>query len=445
MILLLLACSPDPKPAVVSYHQDIAPLLQEHCVSCHSPGKIAPFSLDNYATASAMGAAMLASVEAGTMPPWLARNTEECSPERPFADDLRLSEADVALLRDWVDAGTPEGDAAAATVLPDPPALEVQDPDGSFLFPVEHWVEGEQDEFVCFVIDPGNTEPLWVTEAQLVPSNNRVAHHGLVMMAMQGPSSEWEDPSSFSCFNNPPGTHYLVSTWTPGAVPNRVPEGTGMLMPAGARIVVQMHYHPTGEGPEVDQSTLQLKWTDQQPQWEAAQALVGNYDDLEDDGSGLQPGPNDEVQSPEFRIPAGSSDHVESMLYRQNFPLDFPIYSVGTHMHYVGTDMKIDLVNADGSEECLVQTPAWDFNWQRSYSYDVAIEDLPVISDQEGLKFRCTYDNSMGNPFVVKALAEQGLSEPHDVYLGEQTLDEMCLGIFGILAPPGIFNQLFGG
>lgn len=67
-----------------------------------------------------------------------------------------------------------------------------------------------------------------------------------------------------------------------------------------------------------------------------------------------------------------------------------------------------------------------------------------MISDQESLKFRCTYDNSLANPFVARALAEQGLTEPQDVYLGEQTLDEMCLGIFGILAAPGIFDQLFG-
>jgi hypothetical protein len=38
----------------------------------------------------------------------------------------------------------------------------------------------------------------------------------------------------------------------------------------------------------------------------------------------------------------------------------------------------------------------------------------------------------MGNQFVQSALAEQGLSAPRDVRLGEATLDEMCLGIFGL-------------
>ena len=43
----------------------------------------------------------------------------------------------------------------------------------------------------------------------------------------------------------------------------------------------------------------------------------------------------------------------------------------------------------------------------------------------------------------IRALEEQGLKQPLDVQLGEQTLNEMCLGIFGILAPPGTIEQLF--
>jgi hypothetical protein len=35
---------------------------------------------------------------------------------------------------------------------------------------------------------------------------------------------------------------------------------------------------------------------------------------------------------------------------------------------------------------------------------------------------------------AVKALAEKKLSSPVDVFLGEQTLDEMCLGAFTFLA-----------
>jgi hypothetical protein len=46
---------------------------------------------------------------------------------------------------------------------------------------------------------------------------------------------------------------------------------------------------------------------------------------------------------------------------------------------------------------------------------------------------KCTYDNTLGNPKVVQALKEQGLSQPKDVSLGETTLDEMCLGAYEVI------------
>jgi hypothetical protein len=50
----------------------------------------------------------------------------------------------------------------------------------------------------------------------------------------------------------------------------------------------------------------------------------------------------------------------------------------------------------------------------------------------KGANRSAEYDNSMENQFVVNALKQQGLSAPRDVYMGETTLDEMCLGAFGI-------------
>ena len=105
-------------------------------------------------------------------------------------------------------------------------------------------------------------------------------------------------------------------------------------------------------------------------------------------------------------------------------------------MHYVGRDMAIHLRRTSPREgepeqECLIQTPAWDFNWQRGYRYDAELEELPVARQGDTYLMRCRYDNSLDNPFVREALREQGLSDPRDVHLGEGTLDEMCLGAFG--------------
>jgi hypothetical protein len=104
-------------------------------------------------------------------------------------------------------------------------------------------------------------------------------------------------------------------------------------------------------------------------------------------------------------------------------------------MHWLGKDLKVDIErpappSGQPAKECLLQTPKYDFNWQRGYAYDAPIESLPTVQGGDQLTIRCTYDNSMDNPYVQKALAEKHLTSPVDVKLGEQTLDEMCLGAF---------------
>jgi len=104
------------KPAqggVVTYTKQVARILQSHCVSCHRPGEIAPFSLTNYRQAAGWSSMIAEVVDEGRMPPWHA------SPEYGrFANDARLSADEKKAIRDWVAAGAPEGDPAD---LPPPP------------------------------------------------------------------------------------------------------------------------------------------------------------------------------------------------------------------------------------------------------------------------------------------------------------------------------------
>ena len=140
-----------------------------------------------------------------------------------------------------------------------------------------------------------------------------------------------------------------------------------------------------------------------------------------------------------LRIPAGASGHTETML--AEIPADIPelrLWGVGAHMHYVGVDMLIGVQreNSPGpAEECLLHTPYYSFEWQRLYTYDTTLDDALRVAGGDMLYLRCTYDNTMNNEGVVEALGQQGLDEPIEVFLGEETLDEMCLGVFGIAAP----------
>ena len=116
----------------------------------------------------------------------------------------------------------------------------------------------------------------------------------------------------------------------------------------------------------------------------------------------------------------------------------FPIQAVFPHMHYVGVDLDARITRAnplpgEPAQECLFKTPQWDFDWQRTYFYDAPVSELPTVGDGDVITLKCRYDNTTDNPFVRRAMEEQGLTAPIDVTLGEETLDEMCLAAFAIL------------
>ena len=73
-----------------TFNRDIAPILQEHCQSCHRAGEIAPMSLMTYKETRPFAAAIKEAVTLRKMPPWFA------DPRfGHFENDRRLSQKDI--------------------------------------------------------------------------------------------------------------------------------------------------------------------------------------------------------------------------------------------------------------------------------------------------------------------------------------------------------------
>lgn len=241
---------------------------------------------------------------------------------------------------------------------------------------------------------------------------------------------------AYPCFGGPGFANTaLISAWAPGALPFVPPEGVAVRVPAGARIVLNIHYHPTGVAEHDSSTALHLRRHPGVPAFVGVVAMIGNQGDV---SGGLLPGPNDPGGVPTFLIPANAVGHTEEMLIGVAGDLpELRVFATAVHMHHLGTDMRIAVERVDPdpgvpAEECLLQTPRWDFQWQQVYTYDAQLDELPRVRPGDRVRLRCTYDNSLANPAVVRALAEQGLDAPIDVSLGEASLDEMCLGVFGV-------------
>ncbi|WP_050428630.1 hypothetical protein [Chondromyces crocatus] len=93
------------------------------------------------------------------------------------------------------------------------------------------------------------------------------------------------------------------------------------------------------------------------PRGRATAIPFGNFEAPFPDGSGdgLLPGPNDGPDGPIFRIPANVVDHLETVRITLGPELpELRIYGAAAHMHYVGTDLKVEL-ERNGERECLLQ------------------------------------------------------------------------------------------
>lgn len=428
----------------LNWHEHIAPIIAGHCGGCHRADGPAPFSVESYDAVAAWALSMAYAVQSRSMPPFFAENTDDCEVRFPWLGDPRLTQEQIDMIVDWADGGAPEGNPDAAAPLPEMPQVDIQDPDATFVIPSDVTVEGNEDRFVCFSIDPGLTEDRWMSQLQLVPGNERIVHHALVYVDASGESAEVAGSDGvYDCFGGAglAGVATLVGAWTPGAVPFRAPQDAAVLLPAGSRIVMNIHYHPDPAGPEVDDTTaIDMKWfADGTPAFRAELKLEGNMT-VPNGDLGLQPGPND-ADGPQFFIPAGASDHSETMrvALSQDYA-DSHLWLVATHMHYVGVGQRISISRGspsggDPDSECLIETPRWNFGWQRLYAYDAALADTPGLAPGDVIELACRYENTPDNPFVVQMLAEYNFNAPIDVGLGERTLDEMCLSILGIATP----------
>src|SRR5688500_16289372 len=114
-LLTLAACGltvpPPPARAAdappVTFSKDVAPILFTHCVTCHRPGEVAPFTLTSYKDAKKRVNQIVEVTQDRQMPPWKA-----APGHGEFVGSRRLSDEQVATIKAWADAGAPEGDAA---------------------------------------------------------------------------------------------------------------------------------------------------------------------------------------------------------------------------------------------------------------------------------------------------------------------------------------------
>lgn len=380
----------------VTFNRDIAPIMFRECATCHRPGEAAPFSLLTYEDAKRHAGQIRDVTASRIMPPWLPEPQE-----LKFADELRLSQPEIDRIRNWVEQGAVEGDAAD---LPAKPKFvegwQLGQPDLILKAakPLTLPAEGT-DAYWNFIFPVPISETRWVKAVEIRPGDKQYVHHANILVDREG-TLRTREASPGAGFGGmeirvesqvfDPDSHLLF--WKPGTVPVMEPEGMALRLDKGTDLVLNTHMQPSGK-PEVIQPSIGLYFTPH-PATKFPMLLQ-----LEDDAK--------------LNIPAGDRNFVVTDDF--TLPVDVELLAIYPHAHYLGKDIEASATLPDGSKKTLIHISQWNLNWQAVYRYAEPVR-LPKGTT---VSLRYSYDNSEENPLNPN-------HPPARVVAGNRSSDEMC-------------------
>jgi hypothetical protein len=445
--------------AAPDFQRDVAPIVRETCLGCHRDGGIAPFAFRTERDLASRAALLVAALEQHRLPPWppSARSPRYVG-QAARTLDAREREALVRWARSQLvrpgaaRRGTPVGRAPIPATAPQAGESRLE-----LAMPTAYkpsGTNGSTDDYRCFLLDASLTQDAFVTSARIVPGDAAIVHHVILYRIPQAsvarataldrsaPGAGW------TCFGGPGvggGTSGnprgllddagWIAAWAPGFGADRFRAGTGVELPAGSRIVMQVHYNLLN-GSEPDRSRAVLTTVPASAALTPVQTMLvaapvelacrsGETGKLCNRTAALFD-QVDRFGSEAALVPAGllylcGKDGAQPAASpvstcERSFARPVTIQGVGGHMHLLGRSIRVGLNPGTPRARLLLEIPRWDFHWQAVYQLAAPVQAGPG----DVVRVTCRYDASLRT------------GKPRYVLWGEGTTDEMCLGILQV-------------
>jgi hypothetical protein len=379
LLLLLFSClailivprgisSHEPITTKVMFNREIVRIFQRHCLACHSSVSTTNISLATYNQARPWAKAFKEEVLEKRMPPFQA-----VKGFGRFHDDYSLTQHEVDQIVSWVEGGAPKGDdqdlppessALGGWVLGQPdlilqPEKEVNIP------------SGEGDDYRCIVLPTNLKKARWVTAVDFHPGNGAALHCASFAIAPSPVPKTNDDSADCGVQNGSAGD--ALGSWMPGQTVIRLPKHVARLLPAGARIVLRIHYHKCSE-------TV------------SPRSSVGLYFAR---GSAMKPLRTVTLAAAEQDIPADAERYRVKASYTMREaaeaiairPLLFPF----------AKSVEVTAYRPDGTIEVLIWARDYRYDWQPEYDFKKPVE-LPVGTRIEVAAYLDNSDNNPNNP-----------------------------------------------
>jgi hypothetical protein len=337
------------------------------------------------------------SVSSGQMPPWLP-DEAGCV---PLLDSRAMTAVDRQTLIAWAESSQPAGQLKFP---PDPEDAGLGPPDlrldtGEFLAPLQ----SPDDGVSCVRFTTAPSRPFWIRAVRMRPEPSNVVHH---MNLFATGSAEFDDPDQLEMGCPKTGRPRHVDADIGLHYVKPLPPGTFAEVAEGDELFLNLHLSTAGLGfPPSEPVPLRV----------AVDLWLGSPDLS-------SPQVQLDLAPPDFTIPAGDPRFVAES--RSTFDTALRLTRIMPHMHRFGTAFQAELVRKDGSRQCLIQIPKWDFYAHEPYG--IASGTELRVEPGDSVEFRCIYDNSSQNQPDLGS----GVTEPRDVSNGWQVTQEMC--VFGI-------------
>ncbi len=392
--------------ADVTYYQDVLPIIQDNCQSCHRPeglnlgGVIAPMSFMSYEETRPWARSIKRKVEAHEMPPWFAS-----APKGVFSNERGLTDDEISTIGRWVDAGAPAGDRSQA---PAPKTFaettsggwSLGTPDFVFQLDEPYFVEDDVYDlnisFYKTLSEAELPEDVWVRGWEFKTGAGTVAHHMCGYARAPAPDVEPGEAAE----KGVAGAGQLLTCIAEGAEAVMLPDGYGLRLEAGSTLTYNMHFHKEpGEGSGVwAQPEIAFFLKERPVTHKVINNSIGNT------GFELPPRIDD------YRI--GASRTLEEDIY---------VLTYWPHGHLRAKAARYTATYPDGREELLLDVPKYDQGWQETYK----LKQPKLLPEGTRIDVSHWYDNS----------AERGALYDFDPTLtpghGPRTDDEMSLGFIG--------------
>ncbi|HUR35670.1 MAG TPA: hypothetical protein VM032_17825 [Vicinamibacterales bacterium] len=398
---LMTPCVAGAADTPPTFTKDIAPIFQDKCEACHRPDSIAPMSLVTYEDARPWARSIRTRVESHQMPPWSIDKTVGI---QEFKNDRSLSDAQVATIVKWIDAGAPKGDLKdmpKPVQWPDDQgwnfAAQFGQKEPDLILKSTPWTQkaGANDTWWRPMVATGLTEPRWVRAIEIRPGSvkgRKITHHAIARLQQEETDTLAQNDVDQNGAQQP-GT---FMEWAVGKQGEVMRPNSGKLMLPGSKIYWDIHYSNGGED-VTDNVEMGIYFypKGQEPKYRQVLHLMGATN-----AGGVDIPPNT-VKSTEGFFVLKENARVESFQ---------------PHMHLRGKAMQISAILPTGQVQVISYVSAFNFNWMTSYLY--ADDAAPLLPKGTILKVEAWHDNTPAN---------KNNPDPNVwVGYGDRTVDEMA-------------------